>query len=85
MTDSDSFTKAVSGYIADEIMSKAIGMGFLKSLGYQDHDGNIDSDRLCEDLKERLSMGTVILHFPFLGDIGFSASDVEEFRSHLVR
>jgi hypothetical protein len=67
---------------ADSLLSE--NKEILMSLGYMTPDGMIDIDKISNDLiAVANSTGPVTEHFPILGDVTFSASDIESLKRHI--
>lgn len=57
------------------------GMDTLRSIGYASDDGMIDIDRIYSEAKAMVrEVGPVTQHFPIIGDISFSESDIDSLR-----
>lgn len=72
----------------DNVISGLSGNTFVAGLGVIDERGNIDIDRLAEEIKrnmppEGIKIDLDIMGF-HLGDMTLHASDVEALRAHIV-
>ncbi len=65
-------------------MSQYIEMG--KKMGYVTQDSMVDIERLYADfIKVVREQGSVVQHFPVIGDVTFSEKDIDLLRSYIKR
>lgn len=56
----------------------------LKQLGYMTEDHMVELDKLYTDAKKiAMEKGSVTEHFPLLGDITFSAADIDALKRYI--
>lgn len=78
---------ALVGMNAVEMACKAMrdNCKMLHSLGYMTEDGLVELDKIYEELsaiaKEK---GEVVQHLPVVGDVRFSASDIDSMRRYIA-
>lgn len=64
---------------SDEIKSKLIGNGFIRTFGVIDADGMVDVDRLAEELREQISRkGKLEISLPMFGKLKFVSNDIDD-------
>jgi len=63
-------------------LDSILGSPALAEMGYVTQDGMVDADRARDDfVRIAAERGSVTEHLPLLGDVTFSASDVERLRA----
>lgn len=69
----------------DVLKQQLLSNGFLKTFCIMDAEGNVDVDRLVDDIKREISRKEKIrVQVPVLGTFVFSASDVDEIRAYIL-
>lgn len=69
--------------LIDETTEK--NKGILIRSGYLTEDGMVDIDKLYSELRLIASKtGTVTEHFPIIGDVMFSISDIDSLKSCII-
>lgn len=62
----------------DALVEKNLGM--LVQLGYAQEDGQIDVDKLYQDMHTQATKyGKIVQNIPLLGEVTFSVDDIEKF------
>lgn len=78
------FAFASSQIISSLDISKYVEIG--KNMGYIMQDSMVDIERLYADfVKVVREQGSVVQHFPVIGDVTFTERDVDLLRSYICR
>jgi hypothetical protein len=69
----------------EAIKQNLLSNGFIKTLGFVDHDGMVDVDLVLHDVQREIErQGNLQIYIPMIGKITFKSEDVDVLRREIT-